>query len=483
MTSVQEQATYSGNSNINASVDEFSFTKISVDFVKKELSSLKIKKSSGLKNIHTRFLKTGADVLAEPLTYIYNLSLRTSIVPTAWKSATVTPLHKSGSLSDPNNFRPIAVVPAVMKIFERAKHKQIYKHLTTHKLLSTHQSGFRPGHSTATCLLDVSDFILKNMDKGLLTGGIFLDLSKAFDLIDHSILKTKLKSIGIRGCAYSWFEDYLSGRTQTVCLNGSYSEEMSMRTGVQQGSVLGPLLFMIFINDLPNSIKHCKIVLYADDTAIFFAHKELPMIQSTLQQDLNALNNWFYENGLVVNCSKTNILLYGSNKRLANVNNLTLKLDETSASHNIASTKYLGLIMDSNLNWHDHIDYIASKVSSRLGLLGRIRKYITVDTCKQLHCSLIQPLYEYCDVVWSNADKTHLQRLLRLQKRGARLILKRKTNDCRSSALFKELGWVNLTDRWTFHKCETVYRCLNHFCPSYLSNLFCLNSEVHNYNT
>ena len=261
--------------------------------------------------------------------------------------------------------------------------------------------------------------------------------SKAFDLIDHSILKTKLKSIGIRGCAYSWLEDYLSGRTQTVCLNGSNSEEMSMRTGVQQGSVLGPLLFLIFINDLPNSIKHCKIVLYADDTAIFFAHKELPMIQSTLQQDLNALNNWFYENGLVVNCSKTNILLFGSNKRLANVNNLTLKLDEITASHNIASTKYLGLIMDSNLNWHDHIDYIASKVSSRLCLLGRIRKYITVDTCKQLHCSLIQPLCEYCDIVWSNADKTHLQRLLRLQKRGGRLILKHKTNDCRSSALFK----------------------------------------------
>ena len=233
-TNAQEQGIYSGNSTIKASVDEFSFTKISVDFVKKELSSLKIKKSSGLKSIHTRFLKTGADVLAEPLTYIYNLLLRTSIVPTAWKSATVTPLDKSGSLSDPNNFRPIAVVPAVMKIFERAIHKQIYKHLTTRKILSTHQSGFRPGHSTATCLFDVSDFILRNMDKGFLTGGIFLDLSKAFDLIDHSILKAKLKSIGIRGCAYSWFEDYLSARTQTVCLNRSNSEEMSMRTGVQQ---------------------------------------------------------------------------------------------------------------------------------------------------------------------------------------------------------------------------------------------------------
>ena len=144
--------------------------------------------------------------------------------------------------------------------------------------------------------------------------------------------------------------------------------------------------------------------------------------------------------------------------------------------------KLLGVCLNL-ITTQDNIDYIASKVSSRLGLLGRIGKYISADTCKQLHCSLIQPLYEYCDVVWSNADKTHLQCLLRLQKRGAGLILKRKTNDCKLSALFKELGWVNLTDRWSFNKCETVYRCLNHFCPSYLSNLSCLNSDVHNYNT
>ena len=140
------------------------------------------------------------------------------------------PLEKFGSLSNPKNFRPILVVPPV-KIFKRTVHKQIYKHLTTPKLLSIHHSGFRPGDSTATCLY-VADFIVKKMDKGLLAGGIFLDLSKYFDLIDHTILKVKLKSIGIRGCDFSWFEDYFSGSTQTVCINGSNSEEMSMRSKV-----------------------------------------------------------------------------------------------------------------------------------------------------------------------------------------------------------------------------------------------------------
>ena len=144
-------------------------------------------------------------------------------------------------------------------------------------------------------------------------------------------------------------------------LNVSNSEEMSICSGVLQGSVLGPLLFLVFIKDLSNSIKHCKIVLHADDTAIVFAHKDVLTIQSTLQQDLSALSSWFYKNSLVINSSKTNILSFGTNKRLANVNNLILKLDETNVSHNITSIKYLGFIMDSNL--HDHIDYIASKMS------------------------------------------------------------------------------------------------------------------------
>lgn len=144
--------------------------------MRKELSSLKVNKSSDLKDTHTRFLKTGADVLAAPLTYILNLSLHTAIIPRSWKSATKTPLHKDGSVSDPNNFRPISVLPVVMKISERAVHSQIYQHLSTNKLQSSHRSGFRPGHSTTTCLLDVSDFILKNMDQGCVTGGVFLDL-------------------------------------------------------------------------------------------------------------------------------------------------------------------------------------------------------------------------------------------------------------------------------------------------------------------
>ena len=461
---------------------DFVFKDIQVSFVRKELSSLCVNKSSGLKDIHSRILKVGSNVLAAALTHIFNLSIRCGEIPRSWKAATVTPLHKSGSHCDPNNFRPISVLPVVMKIFERAIHKQLYDHLVTNKLLSQFQSGFRPGHSTSTALLDVSDYILKNIDEGNLTGAVFLDLSKAFDIIDHSLLKTKLAALGVRGRALAWFDNYLSGRTQSVSVNGTYSDTADLSLGVPQGSVLGPLLFILFINDLPSVVHCCKIVLYADDTALFFADRKFHSIQSALQEDLNAVGEWFSLNRLLVNCDKTNVMLFGSKQRLARSQGLSLfllgKLLELSNT-----VKYLGLTFDASMDWHEHINNISNKVTRRLNLLGRIRKFLDTDTSKLLYTSLVQPLMEYCDIVWSNADNTILQRLLRLQKRGARIILQKKIREDRTANLYCELGWVSLFERWNFHKCLSVFKCLNGIYPSYLRRLFSYNSDVHHYNT
>ena len=356
-------------------VPDFTFKPVTVNFIHKELSSLRVNKSSGIKGIDTRILKTGCNFVAPPLTHIFNLSLQSGQILKKWKSAIVTPLLKARSFSDPTNYRPISVLAVVMKIFERAVHKQVYDHLTTNKLLSSNQSGFRSGHSTSTALLDVSDFLLKNMDNGNLIGALFIDLSKAFDLINHSILKIKLSNVGIRGQALDWFVNYLSNRTQFVTINGTLSESMDLSLCVPQGSVLGPLLFIIFINDLPTVIKRCKVVMYADDTALFIANLDRKVIEAVLQNELNIINNWFTDNELFVNCTKTKVMIFGSKQRFVRIDNPVLSLSGTSLEL-IYFVKYLGLLFDRAMTWHDHINAVASNVSKRLGLLNRIRKYL-----------------------------------------------------------------------------------------------------------
>ena len=185
--------------------------------------------------------------------------------------------------------------------------------------------------------------------------------------------------------ALQWFDNYLTGRTQTVCVNGTSSQPMDLNFGVPQGSVLGPLLFLIFINDLPNCVKQSKIVLYADDTALFFANKDVMTIERVLLEELNSLNNWFHENGVIVNCSKTNVMVFGTSQSLGKTSRPVLKLSDSFLPVK-EFCKYLGVIFDSNLNWHGHIDTIGSKVSCR------IRKYISIDVCKYLHNSIVQPL-------------------------------------------------------------------------------------------
>ena len=201
---------------------------------------------------------------------------------------------------------------------------------------------------------------------------MFLDLSKAFDLIDHSLLKIKLTALGVRGRAQTWFNDYLSGRTQSVNVNGTYSDTVDLSLGVPRGSVLGPLLFIVFINDLPTVVHCCKIVLYANDTApfFFFADRNIQTIQTSLQEDLNAVGVWFSLNRLLVNCDKTTVMLFGSKKRLARSQGLSLFL--LSKHLELSNTvKYLGLTFDASMDWHEHISNISNKVTHRLNLLGR----------------------------------------------------------------------------------------------------------------
>ena len=251
------------------------------------MRKLNRKKAQGYDEIPTLFIKDGADILAEPLASLINRCLANSRFPSAEKCSKVIPVYRSEERSILDNYRPISILPVLSKVFERVVHQQLYTYLEENNLLSKNQFGFRTNSSTQHAVTKFSDSIRQNMDKGLMTGTIFIDLRKAFDTVDHARLLSKLTIYGIRNEKLMWFEDYLFNRTQFVEFESAVSSIHPISCGVPQGSILGPLLFTLLINDIDIHLKWCEIIMYADDIVIYHAHKTCERIEEHLNNDVN----------------------------------------------------------------------------------------------------------------------------------------------------------------------------------------------------
>ena len=289
----------------------FVISPVSSHFIRNQLNALNPKKATGLDDMSSLFLRDGSGSIIAPVTHIINLSITTETVPVAFKRAKVVPLFKKGTKLDVGNYRPVSILNVLSKVLERAIHSQLADYLGKRDILFENQSGFRGGYSTDSSLIGLSDYIKGEMAKGNLIGMVLIDLQKAFDTVDHAILLEKLRAVGVT--SVTWFQSYLSGREQCVDVSGSRSEFLPISCGVPQGSILGPQLFLIYINDMNLSIN-CRLSLYADDSALLFSGRDSNVIAERLSAELSICKRWLVDNKLSLHVGKTECLLFASRK-------------------------------------------------------------------------------------------------------------------------------------------------------------------------
>ena len=347
----------------------FKFNEISLDDVFRLLFDIKCSKASGPDKISARLIKDSAKVIAPSLTIIFNCSLSTGVFPEDWKNARVSPIYKSGKKIDPSNYRPISVLSVVAKLFEKLVFEQMNQYLNENDILTNHQFGFRKSHSTLMSLLNATNNWLLAIDQGLINGVLFLDVKKAFDTVDHHILIDKLKLYGIKGMALKC-TSYLTCRKQSCNVNNVIST--IIRCSVPQGSNLGPLLFLLYINDLPNCLQYSMPSMFADDTNITVTGNSSEMIEIKLNSDLSKIHTWLVSNKLTLNVSNTEYMIIGSRYHLSKINEYPNINIGGQNIKRVESTKSLGVVIDEKLNWEEHIDNISKKASKGIGAIKLI---------------------------------------------------------------------------------------------------------------
>ncbi len=439
-------------------------------------------KATGLDDVPAKFIVDGSAEIACPLTHIINLSIYHSKVPKDLKSAKVVPLYKKNSKTDVGNYRPVSILPVVSKILERVIYTQLEGYLSQNDLLYQFQSGFRTGFSTDSCLVHLTDYIRLEMDKGNYTGMVLLDLQKAFDTVNHSILLMKMRALGLSGSAVCWFTSYLTERTQCVSVNNSLSSPSETVCGVPQGSILGPLLFLVYVNDMERAVR-CKLLLYADDSALLVSGRSVKEIETELSSELSNVRTWLIDNKLSLHLGKTQSILFGTQKRIRKKSTMSVTCGDTAISAK-QTVEYLGSQMGQTVDGQEMYYRTHATAHSRLKFLYRQGKLLNVRTRRILVSALVQPFFDYaCSSWYYGLKKKNALRLQTCQNKLIRFVLGLDPGAHVGLAEFRQVGWLPVEKRVRQTSIHLMYKILNGQAPPYLSPGVMRTSDRHRYFT
>ena len=436
-------------------------------------------KSPGMDNIGPSLVKLIFPAICFPLLHIYNLSLSTGVVPRQLKIAKVIPVYKKGDVDLICNYRPISLLSIFDKLLEKIMAKRLSLHLDTNNILHKFQFGFRRNHSTSLALVDVIDNILEDLDNHKHVIGTYLDLQKAFDTVNHRILLHKLYNYGIRGIAYEWFCSYLSDRYQFTCVNNSKSDVNMITCGVPQGSVLGPLLFLIYVNDIANAVPNVNVKLFADDTNLFVAGPSLVSVNLTAIDSINCLNQWFIANKLSLNIDKTCYMVFPSDTN----NNTRLTVD-TQEIQKVSSCRYLGVIVDDELKWINHIQHIYNKLLKYTSIFYKLRTKVPSRILFNIYYAFVHPHLLYAIEVYGNTCSSYIDKLSKLNNKLLR-ILQYKSFQSHAPDLYFEFNTLPITLLHEQQVLILAHKIVHHplSVPELFIDYLNTNESVHTHNT
>ena len=437
-------------------------------------------KGMGWDGVSPRVIKAVAEELAGSLSRLLNLCMLEGHFPSCLKVSRVVPVFKTEDPTQFSNYRPVSVLPVLSQIFERVIKVRLVEFLERHAVIIPGQYGFRSGHSTDMAILDMVEKVRGAWGDRKVALGVFVDLKKAFDTVDHDILLSKLEHYGVRGAAYKLMESYLKGRSQYVCYGGFESEKGEVKCGVPQGSVLGPLFFLLYVNDMVRASEELELVLFADDTNIFIAGKNHLELFLKANRGLEKLSNWFKCNKLTLNLKKTEYVYFGGpGGRIVPPGGLRIGGEEI---RRVEGARFLGVWVDEGLKWTEHIERVRAKVGRLVGVLGRASAVLDGPLILSLYNALVLPHLQYCLIVWGDFEegrnKVLGENLLRYQKKFAGMVAA-KSGVYHSDPIFSQYNILKIPDLYKQQVRVYAWKFLKNRLPRNQTAMLSRVSQVH----